>query len=71
MRASVKEGDERPVKKDRDKVQAVRARQRALGRELRRMYDEVVQEPIPEEFVDLLRQIDQTDGKNPKKGETR
>jgi hypothetical protein len=68
---SVKEGDGRTVKKDRDKVAAVRARQRALGRELRRMYDEVVQEPIPDDFVELLRQIDTSDGKDSKKGESR
>lgn len=36
----------------------IRARQRAIGRELRRMYDEIAQEPIPEDFLDLLRQFD-------------
>ena len=40
-----------------------RARQRAIGRELRRMYDDVAQEPIPDEFMELLRKIDETDGK--------
>jgi len=70
VRANVKEGDGRPVKKDRDKAAAVRARQRALGRELRRMYDEVVQESVPDEFLDLLQQIDQADGKKSKKDET-
>jgi len=43
---------------DREKMLAARARQRALGRELRRMYDEVVQEPIPDDFMDLLGKID-------------
>ena len=43
---------------DREKVLAARARQRAIGRELRRMYDEIVQEPVPGEFLDLLHQID-------------
>lgn len=43
---------------DRDKMLAARARQRALGRELRRLYDEVVQEPIPDDFLDLLKKID-------------
>jgi hypothetical protein len=47
---------------DRDKTRAVRARQRAIGRELRRIYDGVVNEPIPEEFLDLLRKIDQGGG---------
>jgi len=47
--------------KDHDKTHAVRARQRVIGRELRRIYDGVVNEPIPDEFLDLLRQIDETD----------
>ncbi len=43
------------------KSRAVRARQRAIGRELRRMYDGVVNEPVPDEFMDLLRRIDDAD----------
>jgi hypothetical protein len=43
---------------DRDKVTAIRARQRAIGRELRRMYDEVVQENVPDDFLDILQKID-------------
>lgn len=46
---------------DRDKTRAVRARQRAIGRELRRIYDGVVTEPVPDDFLDLLRKIDETD----------
>ena len=48
----------RAASTDRDKVSAIRARQRAIGRELRRMYDDVVQESVPDEFLDLLRKID-------------
>ena len=49
---------------DRDKNRTIRARQRALGRELRRMYDNVAREPIPDEFSDLLSKIDERkDGK--------
>ena len=44
---------------DWDKIAAARARQRAIGRELRRIYDDVVQEPVPDDFIDLLRKIDQ------------
>ena len=43
---------------NREKARAVRARQRVIGRELRRIYDGVAQEPVPDEFLDLLRQID-------------
>ena len=50
--------------KPTEKARAIRARQRAIGRELRRLYDEVAQEPVPDEFLDLLRQIDEaSDGK--------
>lgn len=48
--------DQRP---DREKNRILRARQRALGRELRRMFDDVSQEPIPEDFLDLLRKMDE------------
>ena len=51
---------------DRDRVTAIRARQRAIGRELRRMYDEVVQENVPDDFLDLLHKIDEAAGKKGK-----
>jgi Anti-sigma factor NepR len=44
--------------KPNEKSRAIRARQRAIGRELRRMYDDVAQEPVPDDFLDLLRRID-------------
>ncbi len=47
--------DDKPTEKSR----AIRARQRAIGRELRRMYDDVAQESVPDDFLDLLKQIDQ------------
>ena len=47
--------------KPNEKTRAVRARQRAIGRELRRMYDDVAQEPVPDDFMDLLRKIDEAD----------
>jgi hypothetical protein len=43
------------------KSRAIRARQRAIGRELRRMYDGVVNEPVPDDLLDLLRKIDDAD----------
>ncbi len=45
--------------KPNEKSRAIRARQRAIGRELRRMYDDVAQESVPDDFLDLLKQIDQ------------
>lgn len=47
--------EERP----NEKARAIRARQRAIGRELRRMYDDVAQEQIPEDFMELLQKIDE------------
>ena len=47
-----------PTSANRERLRLIRARQRAIGRELRRAFDEVAQEPIPDEFMDLLRQID-------------
>ena len=49
---------------ERDKARNVRARQRALGREIRRMFDGVVKEPVPDEFLDLLKRIDESDDKS-------
>ena len=39
---------------ERENARAIRARQRAIGRELRRMYDDVAQENVPQDFLDLL-----------------
>lgn len=48
---------------ERENARAIRARQRAIGRELRRMYDDIAQEPIPQDFLDLLKKIDETSPK--------
>ena len=47
------------VMPDKDQLQTARERQRAIGRELRRMYNDIVSEPVPEDFYDLLRKIDE------------
>jgi hypothetical protein len=52
---------------NREKARATRARQRAIGRELRRMYDDIAQEPIPPDFADLLRRIDEAGDQTGKK----
>ncbi|MBI3676779.1 MAG: RNA polymerase subunit sigma-70 [Proteobacteria bacterium] len=46
-------------KTDRERNRTIRSRQRAIGRELRRMYDDVAREPVPDDFLDLLKQIDE------------
>ena len=35
-----------------------RLRQQAIGIKLRQMFDEVVNEPVPDEFLDILRRAD-------------
>jgi hypothetical protein len=58
LRARGGDFDLKKEQNERDRIIAARARQRAIGRELRRMYDDVVQEPIPDEFLQILRKID-------------
>ena len=41
----------------------IRSRQSGIGRRLRQMYDDVVNEPIPDDFADLLNQIDRSKSK--------
>lgn len=31
----------------------------AIGRQLRKLYDEVASEPVPDRFADLLKQLEQ------------
>jgi hypothetical protein len=39
-----------------------RLRQQAIGVKLRQMFDEVVNEPVPDEFLDILRKADKPSG---------
>jgi hypothetical protein len=48
--------------KPNEKSRAIKARQRAIGRELRRMYDDIAQEAVPDDFLDLLKKIDEKSG---------
>ena len=41
-----------------------RLRQQAIGVRLRQMFDEVVSEPVPEEFLAILRQADKKTAEN-------
>ncbi len=51
-------------KGDREKSRMIRVRQRAIGRELRRIYDGVVREPVPDEFLSLLQKMDVREGED-------
>lgn len=41
-----------------------RLRQQAIGAKLRQMFDDVVNEPVPDEFLDILRRIDTAEPEN-------
>lgn len=41
-----------------------RLRQQAIGVKLRQMFDEVVNEPVPDEFLDILRRADRASGES-------
>ena len=53
--------EQHPIE-DRRKTSAAldeaRLRQQAIGVRLRQMFDEVVNEPVPDEFLDILRKAD-------------
>jgi len=42
-------------------ARVARRRQDAIGRRLRQMYDEVVGEPVPDEFMSFLEEADERD----------
>jgi hypothetical protein len=54
--------NERPIKDSKLSAGAsldeARLRQQAIGVKLRQMFDEVVSEPVPDEFLDILRRAD-------------
>jgi hypothetical protein len=53
-----------PVEKKANRTTApeldeARLRQQAIGQKLRQLFDEVVNEPVPEDFLEILRRADQ------------
>jgi hypothetical protein len=71
--ASTKRGasimDEKTGGKERRKpgesnVEEARLRQQAIGVKLRQMFDDVVNEPVPDDFLDILRQADNRNAGN-------
>lgn len=43
-------------------LEEARLRQQAIGVKLRHMFDEVVNEPVPDEFLAILRKADERSG---------
>ena len=52
------ESARRPVRDDDASLDEARLRQQAIGVKLRQMFDQVVSEPVPDEFLDILRRAD-------------
>jgi hypothetical protein len=53
--------DQKPIqarRKGDPVVDEARLRQQAIGVKLRQMFDDVVSEPVPDEFLDILRRAD-------------
>lgn len=44
---------------DEAPLEEARLRQQAIGVKLRHMFDEVVNEPVPDEFLEILRRADE------------
>lgn len=53
--------DDIPSDPDEADEPAPDERQEWIGQQLRKVYDETLNEPIPERFLDLLKQIDRKD----------
>ena len=54
--------EQQPMKRSRTKspsLDEARLRQQAIGVRLRQMFDEVVNEPVPDEFLQILRRADE------------
>jgi hypothetical protein len=43
-------------------LEEARLRQQAIGVKLRRMFDDVVNEPVPDEFLEILKRADGKSG---------
>ena len=60
--------EQRPSEERRRKSSAAldeaRLRQQAIGVRLRQMFDEVVNEPVPDEFLEILRKADKRTAEN-------
>jgi hypothetical protein len=53
--------------KDSPALDEARLRQQAIGARLRQLFDDVVSEPVPEDFLDILRRAE-THTRSPDEG---
>jgi len=50
----------KPPSRRQPALDEARLRQQAIGAKLRQMFDDVVNEPVPDEFLDILRRAERT-----------
>jgi hypothetical protein len=48
----------KPTPKPPAAIDEARLRQQAIGAQLRQMFEAVVNEPVPNEFLEILRRVD-------------
>jgi hypothetical protein len=53
-----------PRRKADPSLDEARLRQQAIGVKLRQMFDQVVNEPVPDEFLDILKRADAKTGED-------
>ncbi len=46
------------ARKGSPEVEEARLRQQAIGARLRRLFDDIVSEPVPDDFLDILRRAE-------------
>jgi hypothetical protein len=51
----------KPLLKGSLPLDEARLRQQAIGAQLRQMFEDVVNEPVPDEFLEILRRADDGD----------
>jgi len=57
---SMTDKTDKPSKReDGTELEEARLRQQAIGVKLRHMFDQVVNEPVPDEFLEILRRADE------------
>ena len=51
------------AKRNNDEQRARKVRQKRIGEQLRKIYDDVTSEPVPDDFLNLLEQADKASKK--------
>jgi hypothetical protein len=60
--------EQNPMRRPRSKspsLDEARLRQQAIGVKLRQMFDTVVNEPVPDQFLEILRRADEREAEKP------